>query len=106
LTGDRELLAELSADTLRVWHSYDEQWLTREQAEVRMAQAESAAAGQAAMPALQDLRTLVTDTGFVVQAAMAGLGDGGRTHIVQICTVEDGRVTSCEEYIAPGMNLA
>ena len=99
LTGDWPLLAELSSPTMRVWHSHDDQWMTREQAEAQMAES-----GAGASPSFQDLRTLVTDTGFVVQASLDGLG-AGRIHIVQICTVEDGRVGSCEEYIAPERKL-
>ena len=97
LAGDWSLLERLTSPTLRVWHSPDDQWMERAQAEAQMAQA--GAAGLA----LQDVRTLVTERGFVVQAALDAGGGSGRTHIVQICTVEDGRVASCEEYIAPEM---
>jgi hypothetical protein len=40
----------------------------------------------------------------VVQATLSRLS-AGRTHIVQICTVEDGLIASCEEYIAPETKL-
>jgi hypothetical protein len=96
LTGDWSLLEALSSPTMRVWHSHDGQWLTREESEARMA------AGMAdSPPSFGDVRALSTETGFVVQATLAGLRGTGPTHIVQICTVEGGRIASCEEYIAP-----
>ncbi len=49
-------------------------------------------------PAFRDVRTLVTERGFVVQATLHG--DDGPTHVVQILTVEQGRIAACEEYLA------
>ncbi len=99
LAGEWSLLEPLTSPTLRVWHSHDDQWMDRAQAEAQMAQAGAAGV------TLEDVRTLVTDGGFVVQATLDAGGGAGRTHIVQICTVEDGRVASCEEYLAPEMKL-
>jgi hypothetical protein len=101
LGGNWAILETLSSPTMRVWHSHDNEWLTREQGTARMA--ESGARDQP--PSFNDLRATITESGFVVQAWIDSLGEG-KTHIVQVCTVEDGRVASCEEYIAPEMNLA
>jgi ketosteroid isomerase-like protein len=102
LTGDWSILAELSSPTMRVWHSHDNQWLTRAESEVRMAEA-----GPTQAPSsFENLRATVTEDGFVIQGSVVGIGgSAGVTHIVQICTVEDGRIASCEEYIAPEMSL-
>ena len=102
LTGEWSLLEALSSPTMRVWHSHDGQWLTREESEARMAAAGMAPGDpSSAGPSFGDVRTLSTETGFVVQAKLEGRGGSGPIHIVQICTVEDGRIASCEEYIAP-----
>lgn len=101
LGGEWTVLEELSAPTMRVWHSHDDRWLTREESEARLAESGAAAAP----PAFDDIRAVATTTGFVVQASVDGLGGSGRMHIVQICTVVDGRVAACEEYIAPEMGL-
>lgn len=109
LAGDWAILEQLSSPSMRVWHSHDNMWLTREQGAARMAdaaveQAESGA--NAAPPSFDELSFIVTETGFVVKAFMQRLGAHlGRTHIVQICTVDDGLVASCEEYVAPEMTL-
>lgn len=100
LAGEWSLLEQLTSSTLRGWHSHDDQWMERAQAEGQMAQASAAGL------ALEDVRTLITEQGFVVQAVLDAGAGSGRTHIIQICTVEDGLVASCEEYVAPQMNLA
>jgi hypothetical protein len=102
LRGDWAVLEDLSAPTMRVWHSHDDRWLTREGSEARLA--ESGAAGSP--PAFDDIRAVATTTGFVVQASVDGPDGSGRMHIVQVCTVIDGHVAACEEYIAPEMGLA
>jgi hypothetical protein len=52
------------------------------------------------------VRSILIESGFIVQGSIAGLGgQPGRTHIVQICTVEKGLLASCEEFIAPEMKL-
>lgn len=102
LTGDLASLALLSHPEMRVWHSHDDQWLSREEGAARMADAGSAAAA----PAFEDVRFTLTAAGFVLQGSIAGPGEAGpRMHIVQICTVRDGQIASCEEYIAPEMPL-
>src|ERR1700722_15454070 len=100
LTGNWSVLETLSSPTMRVWHSHDNQWLTREEGAARMA--ESGTADQS--PSFQDIRVTPTTHGFVLQGWADGLA-GVKTHIVQICTVEKGKVASCEEYIAPEMNI-
>jgi hypothetical protein len=94
LAGDFMGLAEIASADMRVWHSFDDMWLDRETSEARMAEA-----GVDAAPlGFADIRTMVTERGFLVQASIER--DGGRAHIVQLLTVENGRVTACEEYIA------
>jgi hypothetical protein len=65
--------------------------------------AESGAANGS--PSLHDIRTTPTDSGFVLQGWIEGLAGGAKAHIVQICTVKEEKVASCEEYVAPEMNL-
>jgi hypothetical protein len=101
LGGEWALLEELASPTMRVWHSHDDRWLSREESEARLAESGAAAAP----PAFADLRVVATTTGFVVQASVDGPDGGGRMHIVQVCTVVDGRIATCEEYIAPEMVL-
>jgi phage baseplate assembly protein gpV len=96
LTGDIFSLAELSSENMRVWHSFDGTWLTRDEATARMMESGMSAAP----PALENPRALVTDAGFIVQASAEGIDGGGRTHVVQILTVEGGQVIACEEYVA------
>jgi hypothetical protein len=100
LTGNWSILETLSSPTMRVWHSHDNLWLTREEGAARMA--ESGTTDQS--PSFQDIRVTPTTHGFVLQGWVDRLA-GAKTHIVQICTVEDGRVASCEEYIAPEMTI-
>ena len=100
LRGDWSILEALSAPTMRVWHSFDNVWLDREESEARMAASES----QAALSQLQDIRTETTEHGFIVQASLVAAGGGAaRTHILQILTVVDGMIVACEEYVAPEM---
>jgi hypothetical protein len=100
LSGDWTILEALSSPSMKIWHSHDNQWLTREEGAGRMAESRSTSS----VPSFEDVRTIVTETGFVVQGSVEGLG-AGRTYIVQICTVDAGRIASCEEYIAPEMTL-
>jgi hypothetical protein len=98
LRGDWSILEELSAPTMRVWHSFDNVWLERGEAEARMADA----GNQAGLSQLGDIRTVTTEHGFIVQASLGSGSDGAaRTHVVQILTVVDGLIAACEEYVAP-----
>jgi hypothetical protein len=103
LRGDWSTLEELSAPTMRVWHSFDNIWLERGEAGARMAES----GAEAALSELQDIRTQTTERGFIVQACIdrgTGAGAGAaRTHIVQVLTVVDGMIAACEEYVAPEM---
>jgi hypothetical protein len=101
LQGDWSILAALTSPTMRVWHSHDGVWLTSEESSTRMAESDA----MATPPSFRDIRTIPTETGFVVQGWIDGLAGGSRSHIVQVCTVEDGHIASCEEYIAPEMDL-
>jgi hypothetical protein len=94
LGSDITLIDKVRAPDMRVWHSNDNQWLSRQESDARMART-------GPVPAFFNLRAQATETGFVVQGTIA-IG-GGQTHIVQVNTVEDGLVVSCEEYIAPEM---
>jgi hypothetical protein len=84
---------------MRVWHSFDNAWLDREESTARMEQM-----GGGALPELHEVRTQTTERGFIVQGWIEG-GAGARTHILQVLTVDDGKIASCEEYVAPEMNL-
>jgi hypothetical protein len=88
-------LGPLQSPTMRVWHSTDGQWVSREDADRHAAAVE--AAGR---PQFSHVRTLTTSSGFVLQATL-GTAGGPTTHLVQIVTVEDGLVTCIEEYVAP-----
>jgi hypothetical protein len=101
LEGDWGILAALTSPTMRVWHSHDNAWLTTEESSARMAESDA----MATPPSFRDIRTIPTASGFVVQGWITGLAGEGKSHIVQVCTVEDGRIAACEEYIAPEMNL-
>ena len=109
LAGDWALLEALSSPTMRVWHSHDNMWLTRAEGAARMAEAahRQAASGDVVVPpSFADVRAIATESGFVVQGSIDHLsGQSGRAHIVQICTVVDGLIESCEEFIAPEMPL-
>jgi hypothetical protein len=94
LAGDWTGLAEIASPEMRVWHSFDDVWLDREASKARIADG----GADAAPLGFADIRTMVTDRGFLVQATIER--DGGRAHIVQLLTVEDGKVIACEEYIA------
>lgn len=100
LTGNWAILETLSSPTMRVWHSHDNTWLTREEGAARMASETRDYA-----PVFQDVRATPTQKGFIVQGSIAGLGGAGKTHIIQVLTVKDGKIASCEEYIAPEMSL-
>jgi hypothetical protein len=98
LRGNWSILEELCSSTMRVWHSFDNLWLDREESEARMADS----GNQAALSELQDIRTETTERGLIVQASIESSGSPGtRTHIVQLLTVVDGMIAACEEYIAP-----
>src|ERR1700728_3356731 len=99
LAGNWSILETLSSPTMRVWHSHDNRWLTREEGAARMA--EYGATDQSS--SFQDIRVTTTTHGFVLQGWVDGL-PGAKTHIVQISTVENGQVASSEEYIAPEMS--
>jgi hypothetical protein len=101
LSGDWDSLRDLSSPSMRIWHSHDEIWLTREQGEARVAES-----GAMQSSPLHDLRATATERGFLIQGWIGGDRGRAKTHVVQVCTVEDGLVISCEEYIAPTTSLA
>jgi len=101
LAGNWTILERLSSPTMRVWHSHDNIWLTREEGAARMASSES----RSSPPVFEDVRAMPTPNGFIVQGSIAALGAAGKTHIIQVLTVEDGKIAACEEYIAPEMSL-
>jgi ketosteroid isomerase-like protein len=98
LTGDWSILADLTSPTMRVWHSTDGIWLDRDEANQRMAQTDATASP----PPFKGAVATATQDGFIVKAWIDGV-DGGRskTHIMQVLVVDDGKITSVEEYIAP-----
>jgi hypothetical protein len=96
LSGDWAILEELSSPTMKVWHSNDGLWITREEGAARIAAMDATASP----PPFRDVRTIATESGFIVQATIPDTGKG-TTHILQVCTVENGRIASCEEFIAP-----
>jgi ketosteroid isomerase-like protein len=97
LTGDLAAMAPLTSPAMRVWHSTDGEWLDATTAAQRMADA--SAGSTPVVGAFEEVRTMATSNGFVVQAVIDR--GGVRTHIAQVLTVEDGVVVSVEEYIAP-----
>jgi hypothetical protein len=101
LSGDWAILASLTSPTMRVWHSHDDLWLDTAASQARM----DGAGGPPKGPVFDGVKVHVTESGFVVQAALTGFAGAARTHIVQVLTVEDGLVAACEEYIAPTMEL-
>jgi hypothetical protein len=62
-------------------------------------------AGGAPPTVFEDVRATPTQNGFIIQGSVRGLPGAPVTHIVQVVTVEDGKVAACEEYIAPEMSL-
>jgi len=92
--GDWSELAVLSSPEMRVWHSHDNLWLTMAESSSRIAEV------AAEPPKFHDVRSMPTAEGFVIQACLEPPGEA-RRHIVQVCAVSDGRVVTCEEYIAP-----
>ena len=97
LRGDFATLEALCSPTMRVWHSFDNAWLDREESTARMAESGLGAA----LPELHDVRTQTTERGFIVQASIESGESAARTHIVQLLTVVDGKIAACEEYVAP-----
>ena len=98
LTSDFSLLDEVSSPTMMVWHSTDGAWIGREESTRRAAELE-----RVGRPEFENVRSQVTERGFVVQATLVDPAHEDRsTHIVQLVTVQSGLVTHVEEYIAPG----
>lgn len=84
-----------SAPGILVWHSSNDHWLDAAEQEAHFVELESTPNP----PKLLDLRAEVTATGFWFHGHIDS--DYGRVHIVQVCTVVDGKVTLAEEYICP-----
>ena len=98
--GDLSTLEALSGPPMRIWHSYDDQWLDRDEGAARLAEADVAD-----MPTPQQVRVHTTDEGFVLRAWIDAGPEIGKTHVLQFCVVDGGQVSSCEEYIAPAMAI-
>lgn len=94
-SGDFRSLDAYSAPDLRVWHSTDDRWADADEQRARM----DRVMRMPEPPKLAGLKATPTERGFIVQGHLAAGGE--RTHIVQICTVEDGKVSLVEEYLAP-----
>jgi hypothetical protein len=91
-------LQVFSAPTMQVWHNTDGAWITAEESNRQAALLE-----QKGMPVFDEIRTLITAKGFVVQTSIAHPRDDTKcTYLVQVATVEGGLVTRLEEYIVPG----
>jgi hypothetical protein len=94
LSGDWVSLETDSSPELKVWHSSDSIWQDRQRQQEHIKELTS----MPNPPKLLDLRAIVTELGFLVQGH---LESRPRTYILQICTVEAGKVTLVEEYISP-----
>ncbi len=99
LGGDFRKCEADSAPGMLVWHSNNDHWLDAAEQAAHMAQLTT----MPDPPKLLDLRATITESGFVCQGHIDG--GHGRTHILQLCTVKDGKVTLVEEYIAPEMPM-
>jgi hypothetical protein len=100
LASDFTRLGELMADDVKIWHSFDGMWLTREEGDARMSAAPPPS-GDGAASMFGDVRSQATATGVLVQATMgAGAMSPQPVHIVQVLTANDGLITVVEEYIA------
>jgi hypothetical protein len=98
--SDFKALGKLMADGVKIWHSFDGMWLTKEEGDARMADAPQPG-GDAAASLFGDVRAQATATGVLVQATMGAGGLGPQpVHIVQVLTADDGLITVVEEYIA------
>jgi len=90
-------LEGILSPTARIWHSNDGEWLSRDVAQQRMIESQSAR--PAPTSGFRDVRSHATVTGGVIQAVVDL--DGGVAHIVQMLTVEGDEIVALEEYIAP-----
>jgi len=101
LAGDTVAVDEMSAPTIRIWHSTDGTWIDKRESDRRAEELR-----RTGWPELSDVRTRVLENGFVVQATTGHPAGGDRVmFVVQIVTVTDGLVTCVEEYVAPGRRL-
>jgi hypothetical protein len=94
LDGDWTSLETDSSPELKVWHSSDNIWEDQQRQQEHIKELTS----MPNPPKLLDLRAIVTELGFLVQGHIEGRP---RTYILQLCTVEAGKVTLVDEYISP-----
>ncbi|MBC3191728.1 hypothetical protein H7X46_11710 [Pseudonocardia sp. C8] len=96
---DVDLFYEFCDPGCRVWHSADNAWMSLDDA-IR------AVHDRGGLPEFTGSRYTLTETGFVVQTSGRLEPPGVTVHLVQIATVENGRVVRAEEYIGPEMDIA
>ncbi|MFG2657321.1 hypothetical protein [Streptomyces sp. NPDC048425] len=95
--SDVDVFYEFCAPDCRVWHSSDDKWMS-------LKAAIDAVHSRGGLPPFRNSRYTLTGKGFVMQTSTT-LKDTN-VHIVQVATVEDGKVVSAEEYISPEMEIA
>ncbi|MDA3644250.1 hypothetical protein LZ318_31445 [Saccharopolyspora indica] len=88
---------DLSAPDCKVWHSSDNKWMATKDAI-------DAVKAHGGLPTARNTSYTLTEKGFIVQATLT-LRET-TVHIVQVATVNDGKVVSIEEYIGPEMDIA
>ena len=89
-----DVFYEFCAPDCRVWHSADDKWMSLDAAITAVRE-------RGGLPEFTGSRYTLTGTGFVVQTSARLDAAGVTVHIVQIATVEGGRVVQAEEYIGP-----
>ncbi len=99
LKGNLAVFNDICAPDCQVWHSSDDKWMSARAAvdNVRERVGE--------LPPFSDVRIQKTEQGFIAQGNI-DIAPVGRTHIVQVVTVKDGKAVAIEEYISPEMALA
>jgi ketosteroid isomerase-like protein len=101
LKGDINRLKDICAPDCQLWHSNDAKWMAQAPALEAFAEAQKAGL----IPEFGELVITPTAKGFLSQTTMT-LAPVGKMQIVQLITVEGGKITVIEEYIAPEMDLS
>ncbi|MER6667238.1 hypothetical protein ABT256_22025 [Amycolatopsis japonica] len=95
---------EICTPDCRVWHSADDKWMS-------LKAAIDAVHDRGGLPEFTNSRVTITEKGFFAQTSgvLKPQGEDGpevKIHLIQIATVEGGKVVQAEEYIGPETDLA